>query len=238
MFEDSTFESTGAIRSHSRDWMLASFALNGSILAAMIVLPLIYPEAMPHRFIDLLLTAPPPPASQPPQPVHTAAQTFRGVPQMDARQLTAPRLIPTTITMVDHPEAAPGGGRLITMDTGAGIPGGDPFSHAPAPAVVPAPPPHGPMRISSGVAAGLLLQKVMPVYPPMAKATHTSGTVRIQAVISRTGTIENLRVLGGPALLQQASVDAVKQWRYRPFLLNGEPVEVETTIEVVYTLGQ
>jgi protein TonB len=237
MFEDATFESAGKIHTRSRNWMLATFTLNGSILLALIILPLIYPEAMPHRFIDLILTAPPSPASPPPQLVRAAAHAFHGVPQMDARQFTAPRLIPSIITMVDRPEAAPGG-PLITMDTGSGIPGGDPFSHAPAPAVASAPRPHGPVRISSGVAAGLILQKVMPVYPPIAKATHTAGAVTLQAIISKTGTIENLRVIGGPAMLQQASVDAVKQWRYRPFLLNGEPVEVETTIAVIYSLGE
>ena len=94
------------------------------------------------------------------------------------------------------------------------------------------------MHISSGVAAGLILHKVMPIYPAIAKAAHTGGTVTLQAIISRAGTIENLRILGGPALLQQASVDAVKQWRYRPFLLNGEPVDVETSILVVFTLDR
>jgi protein TonB len=87
------------------------------------------------------------------------------------------------------------------------------------------------------VAAGMLLQKTIPVYPPIAKAARVSGTVVLQAVISKSGTIENLKVISGPAMLQGAAQDAVRSWRYRPYLLNGEPVEVETTVNVVFTLG-
>jgi protein TonB len=70
----------------------------------------------------------------------------------------------------------------------------------------------------------------------MARATHTAGRVELQATISRTGTIENLRVVSGSQLLIQAAIDAVTQWRYRPYLLNGDPVEVETTINVDFRL--
>ena len=76
-----------------------------------------------------------------------------------------------------------------------------------------------------------------PIYPPIAKAARVSGTVVLQATISKTGTIENLRVISGPAMLQQAALDAVKTWRYRPYLLNNEPVEVETTVNVIFSLG-
>jgi protein TonB len=83
----------------------------------------------------------------------------------------------------------------------------------------------------------MLIQKTIPVYPPIAKAARVSGTVVLQAIISKQGTIENLRVISGPAMLQQAAQDAVRQWRYRPYLLNNAPVEVETTVNVVFTLG-
>jgi protein TonB len=91
--------------------------------------------------------------------------------------------------------------------------------------------------ISSGVMQGMLLQKTTPVYPPIAKAARQSGTVVLQATISKTGTIENLHVISGPQMLVQAALDAVKSWRYRPYLLNNEPVEVETTVNVIFTLG-
>jgi protein TonB len=85
--------------------------------------------------------------------------------------------------------------------------------------------------------AGQVIQQIKPVYPPIAKAARISGTVILQATISRSGTIENLKVVSGPAMLQQAALDAVRQWRYRPYLLNNEPVEVDTTVNVIFTLG-
>jgi TonB family protein len=108
-------------------------------------------------------------------------------------------------------------------------------SAAAAPAQNPAP---GIQRVqlSAGVARGRLLQATTPVYPPIAKAMRITGTVVLQATISRSGSISEMKVLNGPPMLRQSALDAVKTWRYRPFLLNGRPVEVETTINVVYTL--
>jgi periplasmic protein TonB len=93
------------------------------------------------------------------------------------------------------------------------------------------------LTISSGVMQGNLLQKITPQYPAIAKAARIQGTVVLQATISKQGTIENLRVVSGPPMLTQAALDAVRQWRYRPYLLNNEPVEVETTVNVVFNLG-
>jgi TonB family protein len=94
------------------------------------------------------------------------------------------------------------------------------------------------ISISAGVAGGLLLQKTAPVYPPIALAARVSGTVVLQAIISKTGSVENIHVISGPAMLQQAAVDAVKTWRYRPYMIEGEPVEVETTVSVNFSLGR
>jgi TonB family protein len=91
--------------------------------------------------------------------------------------------------------------------------------------------------ISSDVMTGMLLEKTNPVYPPIAKAARVSGTVVLQAVISKTGNIIGLRIISGPAMLQQAAYDAVKTWRYRPYLFKGEPVDVDTTINVNFSLG-
>jgi protein TonB len=93
------------------------------------------------------------------------------------------------------------------------------------------------MNISAGVAGGLLIQKTAPVYPQIAKEARVSGTVVIQATISKAGLITNLRVVNGPTMLRQPALDAVRTWRYRPYLLDGEPVEVETTVSVTFTLG-
>jgi periplasmic protein TonB len=97
--------------------------------------------------------------------------------------------------------------------------------------------PVGPKSISQGVALGLLVHKVVPQYPAIGRAVRAEGTVVLQATISKSGTIENLRVVSGPPLLQQAALDAVQQWRYRPYLLNGQPVEVETTVNVEFKLN-
>lgn len=90
--------------------------------------------------------------------------------------------------------------------------------------------------IPAAVAQGMLISKVAPIYPPIAKAAHISGKVVLRAVISKAGRIEDLRVVSGPDLLKQAALDAVKQWRYKPYLLNGEEIGVETAIEVVFEL--
>jgi protein TonB len=98
--------------------------------------------------------------------------------------------------------------------------------------------PGGTVHLTSVIAEGMILQKTIPVYPAIAKASRREGTVVLQAVISTGGAIQNLRVLSGDPMLTQAALDAVKNWRYRPYLLNGKPIEVETTINVVFKLTQ
>jgi len=152
-------------------------------------------------------------------------------------QLTAPTRIPTSIKMVAEKEPAQASFGVAGSDFGGsanGVMGGI-FNSDNAPKVKAAVPKK--VNISAGVAVGMLLQKTQPVYPPIAKAARVSGTVVLQATISKTGSIENLRVVSGPAMLQQSALDAVKSWRYRPYLLNNEPVEVETTVNVIFTLG-
>jgi protein TonB len=94
------------------------------------------------------------------------------------------------------------------------------------------------VNISAGVAVGLLIQKTAPAYPPLAKAARVSGTVVLQATIGKNGSVGNLRAVSGPAMLRQSAMDAVKKWRFRPYLLDGEPVEVETTVNVTFALAQ
>jgi len=94
-----------------------------------------------------------------------------------------------------------------------------------------------PIVVSSGVATGMLIQKTPPIYPPIAKAARMAGTVELRATISKNGSIRDLHVVKGPAMLQQAAVDAVRTWRYKPYRLNNEPVDVETTIDVVFSLA-
>jgi protein TonB len=154
-------------------------------------------------------------------------------------QLTAPTRIPHDIKMVAEKEAPPTSGFGVAGMEGlggteGGVMGGI-FSGQSGPHVQAAVPKK--INISAGVAIGMLLQKTPPIYPPIAKAARVSGTVVLQAKISKSGQIEDLHVVTGPAMLQQAAIDAVKTWRYRPYLLNNDPVEVETTVNVIFTLG-
>lgn len=235
MFEDAMFESTGSIHTRSRRWMLATLLLNSSILVSLVLIPLFYPEALPHESLSILLTAPPPPP-QPATAPATRQRVFHGIPQMDRGALIAPRLIPTDIARF-RDVGSPVDSSLGLGDLpGATLAPSDVFPAQSKPTVAPAAKP-GPVRVSSSVAAGRLVGKTLPVYPRIAVAARVEGTVILQATISAAGTIENLRVVSGPAMLQQAALDAVKQWRYQPFLLDGEPVEVETTVNVVFALN-
>ena len=93
------------------------------------------------------------------------------------------------------------------------------------------------VRVSQGVSTGLLVRKVNPNYPPLARQARIQGTVVLQAEISKDGSIQNLRLISGHPMLAPAAIEAVKQWKYKPYLLNGEPVEVETTVQVNFTLS-
>jgi protein TonB len=151
----------------------------------------------------------------------------------------APSKIPHEIKTVKEEPPPPTNAGVAGMEGmgsgGAigGILGG--MGNAPAPVVKAAAPKK--IAISSGVMTGLKTGGTNPTYPPIARAARISGTVVLQATISKTGTIENLRVISGPPMLTQSALEAVRTWRYKPYQLNGEPVEVETTVNVVFNLG-
>jgi protein TonB len=238
MFEDSTFESTGRIRTRSRRWMMAAFLFNGSILLVLILIPLIYPEALPAQWMSVLIEVPAPPAVQQEKPKPASKQTATDRSEIENGHVLMPPQIPPRIRILADP-GPPWDASVVAMaELGEDGPGVNQsiFQQHTQPTVVH--PPSGPVRVTSTIAEGLLLQKVMPVYPAIAKVTRREGTVVLQATISTRGTIENLRVVSGEPMLQQAALDAVKNWRYRPYLLNGQPLEVETTIKVIFRLGQ
>jgi protein TonB len=239
MFEDSLMESSGEIRTRSRRYAVGSFLAQSALVGVLVLIPYLYPLALPKQSLNLLLTAPPPPPAPPSLPQHMAetTQAARTVTLLNA--VAAPRVIPQhPVQVVDAP-GLPDSGitafHAANQGNGAldGLFGPNTL---PTPHVVPEKP-RGPVHISTGVAAGMLLAPIRPVYPQIAMAAHLQGTVVIAATISKTGTIENLRVLDGPPMLRQAALDAMERARYAPYKLNGEPVEVETTIRVVFTLG-
>jgi protein TonB len=150
-------------------------------------------------------------------------------------QLSAPSKISNDLKMLGGKDAAPASGFGATGMDGMGNAGSGVFTGQNGPKVKVAAPQK--VSIASGIAVGLLIQKTAPIYPPMAKNARVSGTVVIQATISRNGTIENTHVVSGPAMLRQSALDAVKTWRFRPYMLSGEPVEVDTTVNVNFALG-
>jgi protein TonB len=238
MFEDSTFESTGRIKTRSRRWMIATSTINGSILLALILIPLVFPNALPQQVMPYLMVAPAAPTSPPAQAVRQQPHANRDLSEISDGHIVVPSRIPAVIRMMNEPEA-PFASSALTMEQGPGVPGGgeNPFGGRRAVAVV-HPDNTGPVRVSSMIVSGLLIHKTIPEYPPIPRAMRVEGTVVLQATISKMGTIENLRVVSGPAMLQQAALDAVKTWRYRPYLLNDQPVEVETTVNVVFSISR
>jgi len=154
--------------------------------------------------------------------------------------LLIPRHIPSTIAHVVE-EQAPSAGSIIGMQHGTGVGATNGLLHgilSPETAVPPSPPRPPPMRrvrVSQGVVEGLIHQ-AKPTYPSLAVQTHTQGNVVLHAIIGRDGAIVSLQVVSGHPLLAPAAIDAVCQWRYRPYTLNGEPVEVETTVTVRFVL--
>jgi len=243
MFEDMVISSPNPKKTNKPWTVVISMVAQSIFLAILILIPLIYTEALPKTLMATLLVAPPPPPPPPPPPAPT--QVVHVKPQvhlMDAGKLVQPKAIPHDIKIIK--EDAP--------DVNAGMQGGVPGGVAGGSmggviggvigGMGGAPPPPRPtqQRIRQGgsVQAALLVNKVTPVYPPLARQTRISGTVRLHAIISKTGSVESLEVLSGHPLLVRAAMDAVQQWRYKPTLLNGEPVEVDTTIDVIFSLNQ
>jgi protein TonB len=237
MFEDSTFDSTGKIRTRSRGWMMAAFALNSSILLALIIFPLIYPEALPSQAIAFLMAVPPPPVSIAPTPARAIAHPAAASSVLMPNPMAAPRQADPLISIAKSPQQPAMPSSIGGLDLGGATLGGTgslPIPTTEPPVVRPAAP--STMRISSGVAASIAVYKATPLYPIIAKTAGVQGTVVLAATISKAGTVDDLRVVSGPPMLQLAALNAVRQWRYKPYLLNGEPVAVETTVNVIFTL--
>jgi len=178
-----------------------------------------------------------PPEEQP------ADEDERGGPapalaKMMTDQLNSPTRIPRDLKKNSDESGPPAAdfGAAATAGLGSGLPSVAVLPGQKPPVVNAAP--TGTVRISAGVAAGLLIQKTRPVYPAIAKAAHVGGTVELQARISKTGTIQDVHVVSGPVMLRPSALDAVRSWRYRPYKLNSEPIEVETTISVIFSIGE
>jgi protein TonB len=164
--------------------------------------------------------------------------------EIDNGQLKAPTAIPKKIAIIKEDEAPSSSG--VVGGVVGGVPGGSQGGVVggvlgsivqAAPTAVPKAATPQRIKVSAGVTQGLLIRKVQPNYPPLAKQARIQGAVVLQAVIGKDGTIQNLHAVSGHPMLMQSAIDAVRQWKYKPYFLNGEPVEVDTQVTVNFTLA-
>jgi protein TonB len=234
--------------------VLLSFAIQIVLILILILIPMIYFETLPATQLTSFLVAPPPPPPPPPPPAAAPVKVVKVIPkQFDAGKLMAPKEIPKEIAVIEEDELPPPGAGGVVGGVPGGVPGGSPggviggiIGSVPVAAPPPPPPPvkekpkpAPPKRIRVGgnVQAARLVNQPKPVYPPLARQARIQGTVRFNAIIGKDGHIENLTLVSGHPLLVPAATAAVKQWVYKPTLLNGEPVEVVTVIDVNFTLS-
>jgi protein TonB len=238
--------------SKTGDWKRATlpiaYIFEAIIVGVLVLVPLIYTEALPKAQLMTFLAAPPPPPPPPPPPA--AAPPVRVIRHISVEDvMRAPTVIPKTIAQVkDEPEPAPSSVGVVGGVVG-GVPGGS-FGGVlggviggALSAVAPPPPPPKPqapkrIRVGGQVESARVVFGPHPEYPPLAKMARIQGTVRLDAIISKDGTIQDLKVISGHPLLVRAALEAVQRWRYQPTLLNGDAVEVATEIDVNFTLAE
>lgn len=228
-------------RSH-RGWTtFLSFALQGLAVGGLLLLPLLSIQGLPpfQLMAALMAPAPPPgPAPAAPRAQNISTSNFFG------RTLMMPSRIPPTIENLNETALPP----APELPGGPGVRGGTGFPGAlnpllgglsaeakPMPLLSPVPAVR-PVRVSH-MMEGNLIHRVQPEYPALARQARIQGTVVLRAIISRDGRIENLQVVSGHPMLVQAAIEAVRQWRYRPYVLNDQPVEVESQVTVNFSLS-
>jgi len=244
MFDDLVISSAHPTKTH-KSWTVAlSATVQAAIVGVLILIPLLVTEALPKQMLTTFLVAPAPPPPPPPPPV--AVKVVKPVARLIQQgKLTAPTVIPKKVNIIKEQEMPPDVGSVGVV---GGVPGGMPGGSAGGVlgGIIggtgggPPPPPKQTaqrIRVGGQVQQANLIHQVMPQYPQIAKTAHISGTVILHAIIDKDGSVQELQYISGPPLLMRAAMDAVRQWRYRPTLLNGDPVQVDTTISVVFTLG-
>lgn len=243
MFEDALLQ-----KSRSRaPALVISYVLQFILVGALVLVPLLHMEALP-RLLTAEHLAPPP---SPPPPSAPSLATRRAAQRANSEEvLREPVSIPTTVAMLNEkplpPQEAAGNGIGVPGSISNGIPDGVPYGlgvsgpwgSTPPPPPQPKPAHTRPMRVGGNVILAKLVYHPEPEYPPLARMARIQGTVLLEAVIGKDGTIQELKLLSGPALLAPAALEAVQHWRYQPTLLNNEPVEVLTEISVRFMLAE
>jgi periplasmic protein TonB len=235
-------ESVSRPRDKRKKWAVAvSLALQAICLLILIVVPLIYTQALPKAIVNTALVALP---GALPKPAVGAAPPRGGV--RSARffrngVMIAPGHIPLHVNIIEEPPLPPEASMGDAISSGnSGLNLLDVAANAEEKVSRPAGPANEPRRVlvTSTMEAAKLISQIQPVYPPLAIQARIQGNVVLHAIIAKEGGVSELQVLSGHPLLVNAALSAVRQWRYSPTLLNGQVVEVETTITVSFVLAQ
>jgi protein TonB len=226
---------------------LVSLASQTAFVILLILLPLFFTQTSTlQAFEKTMLVLPPPPP--PPAAAPVRALVRPKVSLLESGKLYAPRVIPKRIEIVKETQAA-----AVPAGVAGGVPGGVPggtlggvlggiLSSANPPLSPPPPPPspvksNRPFRVGGNVQAPQLIRDMQPIYPPLARQTRTQGVVILDCVIDAQGNVTQMKLVSGHPLLVPAAFDAVRQWKYRPTLLNGVPVAVEMEVTVKFMMG-
>jgi protein TonB len=243
MLESSLIES----KQGNSSWTVSiSIVMHVLTVGVLLLIPLIYTSALPMPEWSARVLAPTARIDTTELvPALRQERLIRRVVQVDPTDLVAPTTIPRQIVTIDEvattamPFSSSSAG-VVSSILRSAMPDEtsvQPPAPPPPPAVPQAPSP-APIRVSVGAQQAHLVDQVLPIYPPLAKAARVQGIVVLEAVIAKDGSVQDLRVVSGHQLLIQAAIDAVSRWRYQPTLLNNEPVEVITTVTVTFQLNQ
>lgn len=245
MFDDMVESTATRVKTNKRWSVALSMIVQAGIIVIFVLIPLIYTEALPKQLLTTFLVAPAPPPPPPP-PAAAVQRIVKPVARLiQAGKMMAPTVIPKKVEMIKEEEMPPDVGAVGVV---GGVPGG--IAGGSAGGVLGGiiggsgggmPPPPKPtqqrVRVGGNVQQAKMIRQIQPQYPQIAKTAHVQGTVMLHAIIAKDGSVQELQYVSGPALLMRSAMDAVRQWKYQPTLLNGEPVEVDTTISVVFTLS-
>jgi protein TonB len=240
---DELVESNVVAKKTNKSWtVLISTLVQSVVIFVLVLIPLIYTEALPKAMMATLLVAPPPPPPPPPPPQVVEVKVVKPVARLLTQgRLMQPRAIPKNVVVFKEselpPEPPPGSGVFGGVDSLLGGLGEGASGAAPPPPPPPPPPKISRTKVGGQVQEAKIIARPNPVYPPLARQARIQGKVQLHAIIDKDGRVGELQVVSGHPLLVKAALDAVQNWRYQPTVLNGEPVEVDTTIDVNFVLG-
>src|SRR5262245_14995408 len=244
MLENSMIESRGRSTTRKPLTVLISAALHGVIVLLLVMIPIVKPQALPMlaEAYGLPLPAMPEPKTPEIVPTNSAPVVQKEVKPLPT-DFVAPRAIPSDIAIVVDPPQEFAGVPVASNPTVRSLldhigKREDVIQPPPPPPELPAEvmrPPE-PVRVGGIVQQANLIYQVKPEYPPLARQVHAQGAVLIEAIVSKDGSVRDVRIISGHPLLTEAAKVAVQQWRYKPTFLNGEPIEVITTVTVTFAL--